>query len=67
MSYFRAIVHKKETSDRALELTQEVIEMNNGNYQAWYWRRVCLDALNTSMDEEIEWLNEVGIDMEKSY
>lgn len=35
MSYFRAIVHKGEVSQRAFDLTTEVIQINPGFYTAW--------------------------------
>lgn len=38
MSYFRAITAKDEKSERALDLTEEIINMNPAHYTIWYSR-----------------------------
>jgi len=45
MGYFRAILKLEEISERALLLTQEVIEVSSGNYAAWHYRRKLIDKL----------------------
>ena len=36
MSYLRAVMAKDEKSDRALELTKDIIRMNPAHYTVWY-------------------------------
>ena len=67
MNYFRAIYHKQEISKRAFDLTTETIMMNPGNYTAWYFRRKLIDELKLPLADEIEYLNSVGLDLEKNY
>ena len=59
MGYFRALFHKNEISERAFNLTTEVIRMNPGNYSAWHYRRVLLDELKLPLSDEMEFLNEI--------
>jgi hypothetical protein len=35
--------------------------INAGNYAAWTYRRKLLDEMKLSLEDEFEWLNEVGI------
>lgn len=36
MSYLRAVMAKDEKSERALELTEDIIGMNPAHYTVWY-------------------------------
>lgn len=36
MSYLRAIMAKNEMSERALALTEDIIDMNAAHYTVWY-------------------------------
>ena len=67
MGYFRAILKAGEISQRAYELTEEVIRMSAGNYTAWFYRRKCLDELQLPLEEEMKWLQACGLSMEKNY
>ena len=67
MGYFRAILKKDEISQRAFNLTEEVIFHSMGNYTAWHYRRRCLDELKLPLEDEIKWLQTHGLRMEKNY
>ena len=68
MGYLRAIIAKEEISNRALELTQEVIDQSSGNYTAWHYRRKLLDKLGHPLELEMEWLRgPTGLRLEKNY
>lgn len=68
MSYFRAVLEKEEVSERAFILTNKIIELSNGNYTAWYYKRKLLDKLNKPLEEEMKWLrSEFALDLEKNY
>ena len=69
MKYFRALLNMNEISRRMLELTQVVIKVNYACYTAWYIRRKCLDEIGTEEDWklEIEYLNSIGVGLEKNY
>lgn len=66
-SYMRAIMAANEYSDRALELTEDLIDMNTAHYTAWLYRAKCLFALNKDLRAEIEWLNETALAHQKNY
>jgi len=67
MDYFRAILQKDERSERALQLSSEVIECNPANYTAWYFRRLVLDALKSDLKKELEFVSKVGFNNPKNY
>mmetsp|Transcript_8742 Transcript_8742/g.18637 ORF Transcript_8742/g.18637 Transcript_8742/m.18637 type:complete len:399 (+) Transcript_8742:366-1562(+) len=51
LSYFRAILASGEKSERALHLTEIMIGYNQADYTAWQYRWMCLEALNTNVDD----------------
>lgn len=68
MGYFRAILAKDELSERALRLTEEVIELNSANYTAWHYRRRCLGALPASfLDNELSYVRQMADNAPKNY
>lgn len=67
MSYFRVIAEKKEYSDRALKLTEQMIACNPANYTAWCYRRLCLDKLGKKDNDELEYTTQRAIDTPKNY
>lgn len=66
-SYFRAIQQKDEFSERALALTNDVIEHNAANYTAWYYRRRCLKELDSDMQTELDFIDMWAKDSPKNY
>eukprot|EP00026_Physarum_polycephalum_P002063 Phypoly_transcript_02067.p2 GENE.Phypoly_transcript_02067~~Phypoly_transcript_02067.p2 ORF type:complete len:301 (+),score=63.78 Phypoly_transcript_02067:94-903(+) len=67
MNYFRAIMQRDERSERALELTEEVITLNAANYTVWYYRRLLVDALNIDLAKELDFVTKVGRSSPKNY
>ena len=57
----------EECSERALRLTESVIDMNPAHYTVWLYRFKILSHLKIPVPEEIEWLNEVSLSNLKNY
>ena len=67
MSYLRALMASNEYSPRALDLTEDLIEMNPAHYTVWLYRAQILFALQSDLKQELEWLNETALDNPKNY
>ncbi|KAI1503648.1 hypothetical protein F5X99DRAFT_375088 [Biscogniauxia marginata] len=67
MSYLRAVMAAKEHSPRCLRLTEHIISMNPAHYTVWLYRFAIVAALNISVPDEINWLNEVSLVHLKNY
>ncbi|KZV35847.1 farnesyl protein transferase subunit A [Dorcoceras hygrometricum] len=67
MDYFRAVYLADERSPRVLQLTQEAISLNSGNYTVWQFRRVILEALNVDLHEELEFVTSIIRGSSKNY
>lgn len=67
MSYFRAIVHKHELSQRALDLTLECIAYAPSNYTVWQYRRQCLRALGCNLVDELILMEQYCMEIPKNY
>jgi len=65
--YFRAVQQRGEFSERALELTANVMEHNSANYTAWYYRRRCLKELGSDLSEELKFTDEWAVQSPKNY
>ncbi|CDM26879.1 hypothetical protein DTO013E5_6931 [Penicillium roqueforti] len=66
-SYLRAVMAANEKSERALNLTKDVISMNPAHYTVWIYRAKILFALEKDLDEELSWLNDVSLKYLKNY
>lgn len=66
-SYMRAVMAANEYSERVLDLTEDLIDMNTAHYTAWLYRAKCLFALKKDLREEIAWLNETALAHQKNY
>ncbi|CAI2171047.1 12406_t:CDS:10 [Funneliformis geosporum] len=58
MSYFRAVAQKSEHSERALDLTKNIIEHNPAHYTIWRYRQQILFALNIDLYEELDFVDD---------
>ncbi|GAB7357511.1 hypothetical protein MBLNU459_g0042t1 [Dothideomycetes sp. NU459] len=67
MSYLRAIMAKNEMSERALELTEDVIDMNAAHYTVWLYRARILLETHADLHKELDWLNETALTHQKNY
>lgn len=67
MDYFRALLKSGEVSERALELTSAVIDLNSANYTAWSFRRKILFALEKNLEEELVWVADIAGGTPKNY
>ncbi|KZF24593.1 farnesyltransferas-like protein [Xylona heveae TC161] len=66
-SYLRAIMAKNEFSDRVLELTADIIDMNPAHYTVWLYRAKTLLQLNKDLREELDWVNPIALAHQKNY
>ncbi|KOS47089.1 hypothetical protein ACN38_g1961 [Penicillium nordicum] len=66
-SYLRAVMAANEMSERALNLTKDVISMNPAHYTVWIYRAKILFALEKDLNEELSWLNDVSLKYLKNY
>lgn len=67
MGYFRTITSLNERSQRAFDLTTEVISVTPGFYTAWHYRKGLVDELNIDLQQEMDYLNRLGPMLPKNY
>ncbi|KAJ5076967.1 protein farnesyltransferase/geranylgeranyltransferase type-1 subunit alpha [Anaeramoeba ignava] len=59
MDYFRAIWKSQEISERALELTKQMIKLNPANYSVWGYRRFLLDKMGKNLKDELVFISDI--------
>ncbi|KAJ6250913.1 protein farnesyltransferase/geranylgeranyltransferase type-1 subunit alpha [Anaeramoeba flamelloides] len=67
MGYFRFVLANNEISERAFDLTLEVISHVPGHYSAWWYRRILLEKLNKNLLKELNFLKEYVFEVQKNY
>ncbi|GAA6012890.1 hypothetical protein JCM10207_008367 [Rhodosporidiobolus poonsookiae] len=67
MDYFRAMVQTGERSQRTLELTEVLIQMNPGHYSVWKYRAEALLEVKSDLVKELELLDGLVKHHLKSY
>lgn len=67
LAYFRALIAKQEFSQRALDLTSQLIEFNSADYTAWKYRWQCLQALDVDPEWEYKFTESIMFDNAKNY
>lgn len=67
MGYFRAVVCKQEMSERALSLTEELLNLNPASYTFWQYRRQLLLALKSDLNKEMDFLDIFALENPKNY
>lgn len=67
MSYLRAVMAANEYSDRVLELTEDVIDLNPAHYTVWLYRAATLFALKADLRAELEWVSDTARAHQKNY
>merc|ERR1719285_1143251 len=65
MDYFRAVLKRKEISDRAFLLSKKVINLVSANYTAWQFRRQCIEKLGKNLDTELAYTRKIALDSPK--
>ena len=67
MGFFRAALKMNDHSEKALLLTECLIDYNAANYTVWYFRRICLAALRIDTAEELAYVNRMAGSNPKNY
>jgi protein farnesyltransferase/geranylgeranyltransferase type-1 subunit alpha len=66
-AYLRAVMNKREVSERAFLLTTECTRLNPANYSVWEYRRFLLRELKKDLKEELDFCEESIQDNLKNY
>lgn len=66
--YFHAIMKKDEISERAVEISERVIEQVPSHYTAWWYKYHVLKKLgNIDFEKENQWINGILMENPKNY
>lgn len=65
--YFRAILQMQEKSGRALELTEDALDLNPANYTVWQYRRQILRHMKSDLGKELEYVKYMISEHPKNY
>lgn len=58
---------KKEYSQRCLDLTAHLIDLNPAHYTVWLYRAAIIFAIGHSIGDELVWVNEIALANQKNY
>lgn len=68
MSIYRTLLKNNEYSQRALDLTTILIQLNSADYSAWFYRRNIIKNLsNYDLKNEYEFIDQLGDSVVKNY
>lgn len=67
MDIFRAVLASGELSERVLQLTEDLLELNPANYTIWQYRRQVLFHLNLSLSDELDYMDTFAEENPKNY
>ena len=56
MSYLRAVMAANEYSERALDLTADIIAINPAHYTVWLYRAKIVAELGKDVVDELRWV-----------
>ncbi|EKX73214.1 protein farnesyltransferase alpha subunit, putative [Theileria equi strain WA] len=66
-SLMRKLIKRREYSTRGLYITTILIKLNPANYTAWYYRNECINRLNISLEDELDFTRKITLESIKSY
>lgn len=67
MGIFRALQEREEYSERALYMTEKVIELIAAHYTVWQYRYGLIVKLGKDIHEELDWVEQIALDNTKNY
>ena len=67
MNYFRAVYASGEMSRRALDLTEEAIDLNGANYTVWHYRWELAMGLGVDVNDELGYAEAMAVRNPKNY